>query len=71
MYKIAKMTFKPSGAGLEGVPDKVDEILGMRLCVLHNLHFYNELMEKIRDALDAGEFTQFRNHYSELLARRI
>ncbi len=50
---------------------KAQEPLALRLMVIHNLYFYNELMQKIRDALDAGEFTQFRNHYSELLARRI
>ena len=49
---------------------KVDEMLGMRLCVLHNIYFYNELMQKIRDALDAGEFESFRNTYSERLASR-
>ena len=49
---------------------KVDEMLGMRLCVIHNIYFYNELMQKIRDALDAGEFESFRNTYSERLASR-
>ncbi len=34
---------------------KAGEMLGMRLCVLHNLYFYNTMMEEIRDALDAGE----------------
>jgi queuine tRNA-ribosyltransferase len=38
---------------------------------MHNLYFYNTLMEKIRDALDAGEFEQFRNMYSKKLAQRI
>ena len=50
---------------------KAQEPLALRLMVMHNLYFYNELMQKIRDALDAGEFTQFRNRYSEILARRI
>ena len=50
---------------------KAQEPLALRLMVMHNLYFYNELMQKIRDALDAGEFTAFRNYYSELLARRI
>ena len=50
---------------------KAQEPLALRLMVMHNLYFYNELMQKIRDALDAGEFTAFRNHYSELLAKRI
>ena len=35
---------------------KAKEMLGMRLCVLHNLYFYNHMMEEIRDALDAGDF---------------
>jgi len=49
---------------------KVEEMLGMRLCVLHNLYFYNELMQKIRDALDEGRFTEFKNRYSDKLASR-
>ena len=48
-----------------------DEMLAMRLSVMHNLYFYNKLMEKIRDALDAGTFHQFRCEYSEKLSRRI
>ena len=47
------------------------EMLAMRLAVLHNLYFYNTLMERIRDALDAGTFAQFRAEYSEKLDRRI
>ena len=39
---------------------KAKEMLGMRLCVLHNLYFYNTMMEEIRDALDAGEFTAYK-----------
>lgn len=39
---------------------KAKEMLGMRLCVLHNLYFYNHLMEEIRDALDAGTFAEFK-----------
>ena len=50
---------------------KAKEMLGMRLCVLHNLYFYNKLMQRIRDALDNGTFQQFRQEYSEKLARRI
>ena len=50
---------------------KAEEILAMRLAVLHNLYFYNRLMEKIRDALDAGEFEQFRAAYSEKLGEKI
>ncbi|MBQ4064901.1 MAG: tRNA guanosine(34) transglycosylase Tgt, partial [Clostridia bacterium] len=50
---------------------KVDEMLGMRLCVLHNLYFYNDLMQKIRDALDRGEFTMFYRQYVDRLAERV
>ena len=35
-------------------------MLGMRLCVLHNLYFYNTMMEEIRDALDAGRFHAYK-----------
>lgn len=45
------------------------EMLAMRLCVLHNLHFYNELMAKIRQALDEGTFDEFRAKYSGMLDR--
>ena len=48
-----------------------DEMLAMRLSVMHNLYFYNSLMQKIRDALDNGTFEAFRSEYSEKLARRI
>lgn len=48
-----------------------EEMLAMRLCVMHNLYFYNKLMEKIRDALDNGTFALFRSEYSEKLGRRI
>ena len=49
---------------------KAREMLGMRLTVLHNLYFYNELMRKIRDALDAGTFNAFYHQYVDLLAAR-
>ena len=39
---------------------KAKEMLGMRLCVLHNLYFYNTMMEEIRNALDAGEFATYK-----------
>lgn len=39
---------------------KAKEMLGMRLCVLHNLYFYNHMMEEIRDSLDAGEFAAYK-----------
>ena len=45
------------------------EMLAMRLAVLHNLHFYNELMQRIRDSLDNGTFDQFRETYSGMLDR--
>jgi len=48
-----------------------EEMLAMRLSVMHNLYFYNKLMEKIRNALDEGRFAEFRREYSDKLARRI
>ena len=39
---------------------KAKEMLGMRLCVLHNLYFYNTMMEAIRDAIDAGEYQAYK-----------
>ncbi len=39
---------------------KAREMLGMRLCVLHNLYFYNTMMTEIRDALDAGDFAGYK-----------
>ncbi|MEG1447497.1 MAG: tRNA-guanine transglycosylase, partial [Ruthenibacterium sp.] len=50
---------------------KADEMLGMRLAVMHNLHFYNTLMEKIRAALDAGTFDDFYRQNVDLLDTRI
>lgn len=49
---------------------KAREMLGMRLTVLHNLYFYNELTRKIRDALDAGNYESFYRKYVDLLASR-
>ena len=49
---------------------KAGEQLGGRLAVQHNLYFYNTLMERIREALDNDSFTDFRNHYSPLLAQK-
>mgnify|MGYP001095406732 CR=1 FL=1 len=49
---------------------KADEMLALRLAVMHNLYFYNKLTERIRDALDAGEFAAFRTEYSEKLSER-
>ena len=50
---------------------KAEEMLAMRLAVMHNLWFYNTLMERIRDALDAGEYEGFRAEYSQKLGERI
>ena len=50
---------------------KAGEQLAGRLAVMHNLYFYNTLMEKIRDALDEGKFAEFRAKYSGLLAEHI
>ena len=47
------------------------EILGLRLAVAHNLYFYNTLMERIRESLDAGTFDAFRASYTDLLGQRI
>ena len=50
---------------------KAKEMLAMRLCVIHNLHFYNTLMERIRDSLDNGTFDEFRAKYVDLYDTRI
>ncbi len=50
---------------------KAGEMLGMRLCVMHNLYFYNTLTEKIRESLEDGNFSAFREKYSPLLKKRI
>ena len=50
---------------------KANEMLGMRLAVMHNLYFYNHLMELIRDHLDEGTFTEFYNQYKTALDKRI
>lgn len=44
---------------------KAKEMLGMRLCVLHNLYFYNTMMEEIRDALDKGEYAAYKKRKLE------
>ena len=49
---------------------KAREALGMRLAVLHNLYFYNDLMQKIRDALDEDRYEEFYHTYVDLLAER-
>ena len=50
---------------------KAEEMLAMRLAVMHNLWFYNTLMERIRDALDAGDYAAFREEYSQKLSERV
>ena len=50
---------------------KAKEMLAMRLCVMHNLHFYNMLMQEIRDAIDNGTFEEYRAKYVDLLDTRI
>ena len=50
---------------------KAEEMLAMRLSVMHNLYFYNTLMSKIRGALDSGTFDAFRSAYSAVLDRKI
>ena len=50
---------------------KVDEMLGMRLAVLHNLYFYNELMAKIREAIDEDRYEEFYKKYRFSLQERI
>lgn len=50
---------------------KADEMLGMRLAVMHNLYFYNRLMERIRQALDEGAYAAFYARYAGVLDQRI
>lgn len=50
---------------------KAREILGMRLCVLHNLYFYNDLMKEIRLALDEGRYEEFYAKYTKILGERL
>lgn len=47
---------------------KAKEMLGMRLCVLHNLYFYNTMMEEIRTALDEGRFARYKKEKLESMA---
>jgi queuine tRNA-ribosyltransferase len=50
---------------------KAEEMLGMRLAVMHNLYFYNTLMERIREALDNDTFEAFRREYSQKLSQKV
>lgn len=48
-----------------------EEMLGMRLAVMHNLYFYNKLTRRIRESLDAGCFADFRAEYSQKLGEKL
>ena len=50
---------------------KAKEMLALRLCVMHNLYFYNRLMERIREALDNDRFSAFASEYADRLDQRI
>lgn len=50
---------------------KANEMLGQRLAVMHNLYFYNTLLQKIRDSIDSDTFCEFRQKYSPILDMRI
>lgn len=50
---------------------KAGEMLAMRLSVIHNLYFYNELMERIRKAIEEDRFEEFRRENVEKLAQRL
>lgn len=50
---------------------KAKEMLAMRLSVIHNLYFYNHLMEEIRAALSAGTFAQFKKAHVDIFAQKI
>ena len=44
---------------------KAKEMLGMRLCVLHNLYFYNTMMEEIREAIEQGRYQEYKHRKLE------
>jgi len=48
---------------------KAKEMLGMRLCVIHNLYYYNNLTKRIRDALDRGNFSQFKKDLTDKMTK--
>ncbi len=50
---------------------KAKEMLAMRLCVMHNLYFYNMLMQRIRENIENGTFEEFRNKYVDIYDTRI
>ena len=49
---------------------KAKEMLGMRLCVMHNLYFYNKMMEEIRDAIDNGCFATYKKEKLEKISEQ-
>ena len=50
---------------------KSGEMLAMRLCVMHNIWFFNTLMMKIRESIENGAYEGFYRHYREILDKRI
>ena len=50
---------------------QAEEMLAMRLAVMHNLYFYNKLTLRIRDSINEGSFDAFRETYSKKLAERV
>ena len=50
---------------------KAKEMLGMRLCVLHNLYYYNDLMEKIRAAIEEGRYKEFKEETLRMMGEEV
>ena len=50
---------------------KAKEMLGMRLCVLHNLYFYNTMMAEIRRAIEAGRYREYKEDKIRRMAGRV
>jgi len=50
---------------------KAGEMLGLRLAVIHNLYFYNNMMSEIRDAIEKGSFENYKNERIEKLGKRV
>ena len=50
---------------------KAKEMLAMRLCVLHNLYFYNNLMAEIRDAIERDAYKSFKEEKIEIYSKRV
>ena len=50
---------------ISGICSKAREMLGMRLCVLHNLYFYNTMMAEIREAIEAGNYQEYKKRKLE------